>query len=290
MRQALVENQVVIGRGTTDQAWFLVVPIGKHACINLSDVGANSAFRAFESKEIVERLLPSIRALDRRLIELGVMQNLALQRLRSKRGDGRSDEEIGCIFLDVNDYSIFTEFAGNAFPAFIGDTYLPAMSRAVAQWGAPEHVVGDEVYFVIVQDFLPQGMSVTTALVEAIEGIDDFVFGEGANLCRAAGYEPVTVSIGANVGVATIICDALQVRTTGQVVNEAKRLLDEAGRNGICVHAGVNLDLSQTSFQSSPPISYLRKKNLISGRRLRRMAPPRTKGNRIAKSRYAIGE
>ena len=86
MSEALSLARPILRTGLTDGAWFLVVPIGKHACINLSDDKPKSDFLAYESLEILQRIFLSLLSLERRLIDLGFQQGAAFAKVEIKEG------------------------------------------------------------------------------------------------------------------------------------------------------------------------------------------------------------
>lgn len=272
MRTALSQNRTLLERAS-DGSWYLIIPIGKNACINLSDVDARKAYTAHENQSVINRILPSLSSLELKFGELGVRQGAALQKLRGKRGDGTWDEEIGCIFIDINDYSVLTDSYGEAFSGFITKTYIPGLIRTLSTTAAPEHVSGDEVYFVVSKDLLPKNMSVVDGTFASLQAIDKYIYVDGARICSEAGFPKVSVSIGLNVGVSTIICDEYGVRTAGKEVNDTKRLLDSCGKEGILVKDNLLIPVNLSSFYKADEVTVLRKKkNILLAKPLRRIA------------------
>ncbi|MCC7441844.1 MAG: hypothetical protein IT285_09430 [Bdellovibrionales bacterium] len=266
MHQALVSGEVAAGKGERDGAGYMVVPIGKHACINLSDETAVDDLRLQESRDVVMRLVPALRVLEDRLASTAIRQGMALERIRSARGDGRWECEVGAVFADVNDYSVLTERFGAPFVDFLTTVYFPALVKAVSRWAVPEFVRGDELYLVSIGDLLPEGVSVRAAALEAVRAVRSFSEREGATLCGDHGFPALTLSIGANSGLAWLVCDPIKVRTAGRVVNDAKRLQEAAPSGGILVHAeGFALPDLQ-GFDAGAPRSVLVKKNCIPAR------------------------
>jgi len=274
MKQAMDSEQMLLRLGA-DGAWFLVVPLGPHACINLSNDKPGSEFDAYESEEAIRRLLPSLRAIDRRLIEQGMSQSGSFQKLRSKRGDGKWEEVIGSVFADINDYSKFSEHYGAPFTAFVSDAYLPSLIKYLSDYATPEHLKGDEVYFVILGDLLSPGTDINKGTLSAVSLIDAFAREDGASLCESAGFPILTVSIGASCGMATLVCDPVQVRTAGAEVNNAKRLQEAAGREGILLRSQCFVPFDGFAFSFGEEINILQKKNLIQAIRLIRIKQER---------------
>ncbi len=256
--------------GVNTERWFINVPIGNHAVINISSERFHSKFDAYEAFEIVKRIYPSLLPLENKLVNIGYLQGAALQKLRSKRGDGSWEEEIGSLFVDINDYSRLADDLGEHFTNFVSSIYIPSLIKAASQFAASEHVAGDEVYFIVTQDFLPTGMSIPIGAEHTLLAIDNFVFGKGAEICGHAGFAPLSVSIGVNVGVGHIIADSVSVRTTGKTVNHAKRLQEEAGRGGVLVAAASGLTLSSIGYALGEEILIQKKKQIVLGRRVLR--------------------
>jgi hypothetical protein len=272
MAEAISCQKTLVCKNPSQRAWFFVVPISKHACINLSDEGPpENEYQIFENEEILNRLLPGLRSLDSRLVNHALQQFGALERLRTYFGDGKRDCKIGSIFADINDYSVNTERYGVAFSEFISAIYFPALIKKVGNYAAPEFVRGDEIYLVSIKELLVSEITVEQAVVNTLIELVDFVTNDGAKLCLASGYNPVSLSIGLNLGTATIICDPIKVRTAGQVVNEAKRLQEAAGPGEILIKSGALDGISITQFELDVEVPILIKKNFILARRLRRL-------------------
>ena len=68
MMEAIKSGKPVLGFGP-NSIWFLVVPIGTHAVINLSDSQPKSSITAFESEEIIQKILLPLRSLDHRKLK-----------------------------------------------------------------------------------------------------------------------------------------------------------------------------------------------------------------------------
>ena len=104
--------------------------------------------------------------------------------------------------------------------------------------------------------------SVEQATLNAVKIIRRFIENEGRNLCIASGYSPINVTMGVNVGVALVICDSIKVRTSGTVVNEAKRL-QEAAPHGKSLAKSSVFSKSVSSEVFGPEFPILIKSNLI---------------------------
>jgi class 3 adenylate cyclase len=270
MLEALTSQKSILRQGRTDQAWFAVLPIGKHVCFNFSDDTPRSSDLAFESIEILSRLKPALIPLDHHLVALGLEQKTSLQKLRSLKGDGSWDIEAGSIFVDVNNYSVGAEEFGLRFTEFVSNLFFPSLVKALGEYAVPEHVVGDEAHFLVLQEFLEKDVDTSRGVMRALQALDAFIYGDGAHLCVRNGFEALTVSVGVNIGTINLVCDGISARTSGRVINEAKRLQDEAGRAGILVSCDVNLPAESFGFRFGDTLPILVKKNLITAKRLMR--------------------
>lgn len=268
MSLATETEQVVLRKGARDGAFFLVVPIGKHACVNLSDDSSKSPYLAYESEDIVRQLLPSLKALNARVLAQGFRQGAALERFRSLRGDGRFEVELGAIFADVSDYSVLSDRYGISYSDFINAVYFPAMIKALSSHAVPESMRGDEVYLIVFPELLSEEKSTAVALIEALYLLRSFIYGPGAQLCRDNGFDPIEMSIGAAVGAAVLVCDPIQVRTAGTTINDAKRLQEAAGRGCILIRSE-GLDTNRFPGLLEDKIPVLVKKNFIVAHRVR---------------------
>ncbi|MBI5209918.1 MAG: hypothetical protein HY927_08100 [Elusimicrobia bacterium] len=273
MKEALSSGSARLERGAKDGAWFTVVPLGRRACVNLSDEQPEPEDRAYESLEVVTRLQPALRVLDERLADLAAKQGHALEKLRLRYGNGRWECEAGAVFADINDYSLHTEHFGGSFADFVSTVYAPALVLAVSRWAVPEFVRGDELYLVSLKEFVPQGLPVAEAALAAAAEVSAFCCREGAKLCADHGFPALTMSVGADAGKAWLVCDPIKVRTAGQSINDAKRLQEAAGPGGILIGAGLRagggpVRLGETEYVVGEPHPVLVKMNLIMARRL----------------------
>jgi class 3 adenylate cyclase len=107
------------------------------------------------------------------------------------------------------------------------------------------------------------------AVYKTIEEIIRFAEVEGAEMCLAQGYSPVRLQIGASAGLATVICDSFQARTSGKVVNQAARL-QKAGQPGqVFVHTDlVKQWPTEGSLRSDVAQDELKKTRRLTGHRV----------------------
>jgi class 3 adenylate cyclase len=240
MQQALSSQSPQLGYGK-DHAWYSVIPLGQHAVLNLSDDRVVPHFLAAESHEFMVYTLPALKMLNESLTEFGARMSYALEVLRLIRGDGTWTEEIGCIFLDANNFADGLEKFGEPFGRFITTKYLPSLCKRVRRWAVREgNAAGDAVYLICIHDLMQDQCTPAQAVYNAIEEILNFVDTDGAQMCIAQGFPAVRLQIGASAGMASLICDDFQVRTSGKVVVEAARL-QKSGQPGQTL---VNADLA----------------------------------------------
>lgn len=271
MISAMEQNSLLLRQGVNDKAWFIVVPIGRMACLNLSNDSPSSPYTAYESEEILRRLMPALSTLAGRLEDSAYRNSHALEKLRSIKGDGKWEDEIGVMFVDINEYSSMTDRFGHSFADFVSATYFPSLIKVLGKFAVPEFVRGDEIYFVSIRELIADGYQPSSATISAISMTQSFILNEGRALCLENGFPPIQMSVGANVGTATIICDPIKVRTTGQTVNEAKRLQEAAG-TGKCLIKSETYDkhfLESVNLHIGEEIPILVKKNLIMARTLK---------------------
>lgn len=242
MKQAIDSSIPQLTRSKFDGAWFSNVPLGTHAILNLSDAYDRPAFLANESHDLVTRVLPALESISDRLVEYGARMGFALEILRLTRGDGTWTEEIGCVFIDVNGYDDNLQKFGEPYGKFLTAVYLPALCQRVRKWCVRESSArGDGVYLICIADLMQERCNPPVAVYRTLEEILRFVSADGADMCAMQGYEPVRIQIGANAGVAHVICDSFQVRTNGATVNIAARL-QAASQPGQTL---VNIDLAK---------------------------------------------
>lgn len=240
IKKALANGEALLNQGATDRTWFINIPIGSLVVINYSDHNLKPQYVAIERKTVIGRVSSALLPIVDQLVTYGTKVSYALETLRVIRGDRTSVEEIGSIFVDVNDYSEYMQNYGQDYGKFISTIYLPALSKRLRPWVVREGPSeGDAICLVCISDLMQDRMPVAAAMLKALEEIMTFVNGEGAEICRAQGYEPVRLQVGASIGIATVICDSFQARTSGQVVIDAKRVQQSAAPASVFVHASL---------------------------------------------------
>lgn len=233
MQQAIKSGEIIAEKSSKDGNWFICIPISKQVCINLTHSSHVEEFRFHESLTALKAIHGHLKTLTPKLLDLGIKQTASLAKLRQSLGDGAFDREIGAIFVDIADYSKFAEIHGNDYARFISVHYLPALIKNVSNLALPEVVRGDEVYFVICQETVHEPLSVAQATANALAIIQRFTVSHGKNLCTDHGYSPVEVRIGCSLGEGTITLDEVQARTSGDHINQAKRLQEACNKGEI---------------------------------------------------------
>lgn|GEM_PF-2798608 len=234
---ALKSNKPFIGKGAKDGQWYVIVPILNLVTINLSTKRNIEGYKAFESFELIQRLEPILKNIKTLLEQHGYKYNSSLAKLRPILGDGLHEMDIGAIFIDVVDYSKHTESYGDDYPNFISSKLFPALVKFMSPYAIPEVVRGDEIYFVVTSQIQPEAQNVGVATAIAICKLDAFIKEVAPGICLAAGFPKLEVKIGATHGRGAIVVDDVQVRTSGDHINKAKRLQDSAQKGEILVDA-----------------------------------------------------
>lgn len=238
MRKALEGRVPVLERGTRDGAWFMNLPVGDGACINLSDARPRADYLAYESFATLQRLLPSVRPLEDMLVPPSVKPEPGLEKLRDNYGLGTHQVEVGSIFVDVDDYDSNRIRFKDPYGLFIESIYFPALVRTVRQHAAREWTNRDELHLVCVSELLG-GRSIATAVHTVISEVFAFVNGEGAELCKTHGYDPVSLHVGASWGKGRLVSATDFVRIDGEPVTRASTLQKAAHRGGALVEAAL---------------------------------------------------
>jgi class 3 adenylate cyclase len=257
MTQALNSGEIVMGKGSKDGMWFLVAPIGKFCCINFTTSERLTEYLVLETRDLMMSLLPTLDTAISKIIELSHRQGSSLQRLRSIIGPGSHDKQTAAIFIDIADYSKYTESLGNEYTGFISQTYLPSLIKILSPWATPEVVRGDEIYFVVLKELAKEDSALNTIAACALKRLQLFVNEDGKNICKANGFPTVDLRIGMTCGDANIVVDDIQVRTSGDHINRAKRLQDAAEKNEVWV------DSSTAENLASEGIIVLKRKTII---------------------------
>ena len=239
MFETLESGNLQLRKSATTGAHFIIVPIGRHACINLSDVNDREPHYIFESENLIRRLLPALRALDSKLINMGTQLGTNINQLRSALGDGEFQRNIGVMLADINDYSQFTARFGEAYSSFVRGTFFSLLIKTVNQWSVLQAITGDEVSFVSIPEFLQDDVTPKQAMMRTAYEVNKFLLTVGKHLCNEHGYPPIQMSIGMSFGPATIHCDPYQVHVTGSPMIESSRILHAASQNQTLVKASI---------------------------------------------------
>ena len=263
MTQALDSGEIVMAKGNKDGMWFLVAPIGRYCCINFTTNEKLTEYLVLETRDLMLSLLPTLDTAISKIIELSHRQGSSLQRLRSIIGPGSHEKQTAAIFVDIADYSKYTESLGNEYTGFISQTYLPSLIKILAPWATPEVVRGDEIYFVVLKELSKEESSLNTIAACALKRLQQFVSEDGKKICKSNGFPTVDLRIGMTCGDANIVVDDIQVRTSGDHINRAKRLQDSAEKNEAWVDAATAESLASEGIIVLKKKTIIVKKNII---------------------------
>lgn len=205
-----------------------------------------------EAVDILSIAITALKAFETFLVNSTSSMNQSLSKLRASMGEGVHDRQIGAIFIDIVDYSKHTESLGNDYTTFISSNVIPLLIQEAKNEALPEVVRGDEVLFVVCTETCRDEniSSATEACVaKLMRAIDSTVF----NLCKEYGFPKVEVRLGFTVGEGTLVVDSIQVRSSGDHINRAKRLQDVCKKNEVWT--------DQTTISSFEPKSLVVIKN-----------------------------
>ncbi len=239
MRKALAGKVPVLEKGTRDGAWYVNVPIGSGACINLSDARPKADYLAYESFAILKRMLPSFLPLGEAFHPPSVKGALGLEAVRDKRGLGTFEVELGSVYVDVDDYDSNRVRFKDPYGLFIESIYFPALVRKASPFAVREWTNRDELHLVCLDELLPGKAGIAAAAHNLIGEVFEFAAGEGAALCAAHGYDPVSLHVGASWGKGRLVCATDFVRVDGEPVQRAATLQKAANRGGALVDASL---------------------------------------------------
>ena len=267
MLEALRQSKPLLGKGN-DGAFFAVIPVGKSACINISDHSLERT-RDIETRgEIIRLILPALSRLEERLNDYSIKQCIGLERLRLRYGGQKIEKEMGCIFLDIESYTQYTEEYGDAYSSFISEQYLPTLIRNVSRFAVPEYMRGDELYLVTISDFSTAGERLEELYGGALKRIHQFILNDGSELCSNYGFPEVKIRLGSAFGITTLICDGVKVRTSGNTVNDAHRLMTSSSSAGWLVRAQDSDPNQLTEIVFSATTVIVKKRSILKARRI----------------------
>lgn len=251
MLTALTTNAVKFGVGR-DGGHYAILPVGAHACINLSDDVAREPAFGSEAQSVLEVLEPAIRSLEAEFRLTAERSRLPINGLLAKRGVGTFPEVVGSLFLDVVGYSKQTRLQKDAFGSFVKGVYFTAIERALDNLLVREFSRGDELYLCAINGF-PGNWPAADAVAEALRRLVEFVESEGDRICSEHGFPKIRLSVGAAAGMAELVVTESDVTTMGDIVNQAKRLQDASGSGEILVNGEVAEALSRVGARIGVP-------------------------------------
>jgi hypothetical protein len=267
IRQAIANKEAITQNGIRTGGWFSVIPIGEHAVICLTTDKTKKKPDLSYFISMLEIIAPSLRAIESRLLELSTILNSSLARLKKDYKNGSYDLHSGAIFIDIAEYSKNCESFGTSYAEFISSVYFPSMIRYMESWATPEVVRGDEIYFVIANELTKKNVDIIPLTALAIQRIHSFVNDDGYRIAKEQGYPKVEYRIGATIGNGNLVVDDVQVRTSGEHINRAKRLQESASKNEVLVDQAL-IQGSNDVLISLSQKSVVVKKNLIEAVRV----------------------
>jgi len=245
---------------------FLILPLSKHVCINLSNNNAEETYKMFEAERVLQKLLPVLRTLEPKLIDMGAQSGFRLNRLRSVYGDGTVEREVSVIIADINDYSKLISRFGSNYSSFVRSTFFSALIRSLNCWATLQNIIGDEICLVSIPELIPFEMTPQSAIIKTIIEFMKFLSTTGTDLCHQHGYPPIQMSIGMSWGPINIHCDPYQVHTTGPAIVESSRLLKAAANNQILIKASLSNFANDNQLAFGDDFSIRNKKDIVTVR------------------------
>jgi class 3 adenylate cyclase len=190
----------------------------------------------FNYKKNIENHTKNIfKTLSLKIWTLTSQQNQSLTKLKSTLPNGVYERPIGALFIDIVDYTKSNETYGDEFTKFVSSSYFPAMVKYMSSFATPEVVRGDEVFFVVTPELSSIEGDIHKQSFEAIHNLQKFINEVGNKICAESGFPPLVFRMGMTVGTGHIVVDDVQVRTSGDHINRAKRLQDSALKGEILI-------------------------------------------------------
>lgn len=262
MKQVLMSQELRLQKGE-DKNWYAIIPIGKHACINLSVALDRSDYEANEGFLLLKEVYPSLKELETKILSLGIKTRLSMHKVRANLGIGEWKVQVGSVFIDVADYSKSVEQFGDPYAKFIGKAYFSALAKRLSDYAFTEFTKGDEIYFVILDEIIKGDTSFQQAIKETIFRIFRFMREDGPRIAAEHGFEPPVLRVGLNKGFANLISSEDEVKTLGNSVNIAKRLQESARKGEVLLEKGLADVLRDKTMVYGKSRTLLRKENLI---------------------------
>ena len=270
MFHTLAEQSMRLFKSKADETFFIIIPLGNFACINLSNtkiVNENAAHEAFAN---LQAIYPTLKTIESRLAYLASKTNISINRAKAAIGYGSFKREIGVISLDINDYSKFSARYGDPYLNFVKEKLFPAMIRLISPWAFLESVVGDEVTFIILPELIQDGASVKEATLRALKAIYTFLHTSGTKMCLENGFEPSRMSGAVNWGSAEVLCDSRQLNISGRVLIDCSRLAKASAMNQILIKTSSAEEAKSFGYEfGEDEIVVKIKKDIISAKSVR---------------------
>lgn len=212
--------------------------------------------------DILESTRSAFSSAEKTMLSTTASMNSSLSKLRTLMGEGVHDRFIGAIFVDIVDYSKYAESIGNAYTTFISNIVISRMITELSSEALPEVVRGDEVLFIVTQETC---LSQSPALgINAFLGkLFTFISKDIPAICLEHGFPKSEFRVGFTAGDGTLVVDSIQVRTSGDHINRAKRLQDACKKNEIWTDSATIALLKSSNLIELSRSQIVVKKNII---------------------------
>lgn len=248
-------------RGASDTQSLDFV-VSEAISFNISATAITPPYVVHEVIDILESAKSSFFSAERTMLNTTTSMNSSLSKLRTVMGEGVHDRFIGAIFVDIVDYSKYAESIGNAYTTFISNIILPRMIHELSSEALPEVVRGDEVLFIVTQETC-QSQNAALGINAFLGKLFSFISKDIPAICLENGFPKSEFRVGFTAGDGTLVVDSIQVRTSGDHINRAKRLQDACKKNEIWTDSATISILKSSSLIELSRSQIVVKKNII---------------------------
>jgi len=269
MINAIGDGTPLCERAESDGCLYVIIPISGVGCLNFSAV-RKYAGDYEQIKVILDEVFQDITLAIARLVRGELASNLSVSAIREELGPGAHDLSYGVIFADAVGYTQNVQ-RSEKFVEFFQFEYVPALLRHLGRNVSLKDLFGDEM-FLVVRNFTEQNESnVLQDTALAIQALQEFISGHGANMCEVKGFDKLTFKVGAHAGKGQIIVTGTDLSLSGPII-EAKRCQGRARGDEPFVSKALFEFLSEAQREDAVTEVYAAKKEILSGYRLRKRA------------------
>jgi hypothetical protein len=240
----------------------LEFPVSEALSFKISAAASMPPYVIHEVLDILDSAKSSFFSAEKTMLSTTASMNSSLSKLRTVMGEGVHDRFIGAVFIDIVDYSKFAESIGNAYTTFISNIIIPRMISHVSSESLPEVVRGDEVLFIITQE-TSQTLDVPIGINSFLSKMMSFISKDISEICLEHGFPKAEFRIGFTAGEGTLVVDSIQVRTSGDHINRAKRLQDSCKKNEVWTDSSTVALLKSSNLIELSRSQIVVKKNVI---------------------------